>query len=75
MLGTKDGPKFNHKKGIALTALNNKRKEALERQAQYAALPLEEKLARAGAKEKAKLLAKPIKELNKIHQETKSKKQ
>jgi hypothetical protein len=57
------GPKDNsRKKGHQQVALEQRRKDAIERQTKYAALPLEEKLARAGAKEKAKLLAKSEKQ-------------
>jgi hypothetical protein len=52
------GPKLNHKRGYAAAAKEQRRKDADERHAKYAALPLEQKLAGAGTKEKAKLLAK-----------------
>ena len=53
------GPKDNsRKRGVPQQQKEQRRKDAQERQAKYAALPFEEKLARAGAKEKAKLLAK-----------------
>jgi hypothetical protein len=52
------GTRKNHKRGIAAAHKEKLRKEAEERQKKYAALPFEEKLARAGAKEKAKLLAR-----------------
>lgn len=44
--------------GITKAIREQKRKEAEARQAKYDALTLEQKLAKAGAKEKAKLLAK-----------------
>lgn len=52
------GTRINHKRGILAAARAEKRKNAEERQAKYAALPFDQKLARAGAKEKAKLLAR-----------------
>lgn len=56
------GKRTNHKKGILQDYRNQKRKEAEERQAKYAKLPLEEKLKRAGKKEKRKLLLKQANE-------------
>lgn len=44
--------------GITKTMRSEKRKNAEARQAAYDKLTLEEKLARAGAKEKAKLMKK-----------------
>lgn len=44
--------------GITKTVRATKRAAAEARQAEYDKLSLEQKLARAGAKEKAKLLAK-----------------
>jgi hypothetical protein len=59
MIGTKHGPKDNsRRKGIPAQAKEQRRKEAQERQNKYNSLPLAEKLAGAGTKEKAKLLAK-----------------
>jgi hypothetical protein len=56
---SKNGPKDNsRKRGVALEAKQRRQKEAEERQKTYAALPMAEKLARAGVKEKAKLLTK-----------------
>lgn len=44
--------------GLIASRRERKRKEAEARQEKYGKLPLSEKLAGAGAKEKAKLLAK-----------------
>lgn len=44
--------------GVTKAQRAEKRKAAEARQAKYDALTLEQKLAKAGAKEKAKLLAK-----------------
>lgn len=57
---TPNGPKKNHKKGIAAAAKQRKRAEAEARQANYAKLTVQQKLAQPhlGAKERAKLLAK-----------------
>jgi hypothetical protein len=52
------GPKKNHKKGYLATDKLRKRTEAVARQAAYAKVPFEQKLAQAGAKERAKLLAR-----------------
>lgn len=53
------GPKNNsRKRGIPQQQKELRRKQALERQAKYDALPFDQKLAGAGAKEKAKLLKK-----------------
>jgi len=52
------GTRINHKRGIAAAAKDQKRREAKERQAKYAALPFDQKLTKAGAKERAKLLLK-----------------
>lgn len=55
------GKKLNNRKsGAAAANKLRKRTEAEARQAKYAALPLAQKLAGAGAKEKAKLLAKKV---------------
>jgi len=53
------GKKDNSRKsGAGAQRKTQKRIEAEARQAKYAALPMEQKLAGAGAKEKAKLLAR-----------------
>lgn len=55
----KTGKKLNNRKSGAGAANKlRKRTEAEARQAAYAKVPYETKLAQAGAKEKAKLLAK-----------------
>ena len=48
----------NRKSGAAAAAKDKRRAEAVERQAAYNALATEEKLERAGKKERAKILAK-----------------
>lgn len=55
-----NGPKKNHKKGIAAAAKEQRRKDAQERQAKYDKLTIEQKLAQPhlGAKERAKLMAR-----------------
>lgn len=58
MISVKNGPKKNHKRGIAVAALEKRRKEAQERQTKHNTLTLAQKLEHAGAKERAKLLAK-----------------
>jgi hypothetical protein len=56
------GKKLNNRKsGAAAANKLRKRTEAEVRQSEYAQLPLAQKLAQAGAKEKAKLLAKAAK--------------
>jgi len=58
----KTGKKLNNRKSGAKAEVQlRKRTEAEARNAKYAALPLAQKLERAGAKEKAKLLAKASK--------------
>ena len=58
----KTGKKLNNRKSGAGAANKlRKREEAEARNAKYASLPMAQKLANAGAKEKAKLLAKAAK--------------
>jgi hypothetical protein len=58
----KTGKKLNNRKSGAKAAKQlRKRTEAEARNAKYAAIPIAQKLVTAGAKEKAKLLAKAAK--------------
>ncbi len=56
--------KTNHKKGIAGALRAQKRDEAETRNADYAKIPLDEKLKRVGKKERDKLAKKTVEKLS-----------